>query len=231
MTDAGGSEEAVRAALVALAGRDFAVAVARPARGEAWLHPDERRAIAGATLARRADYATARACARSALAQLGAAPGPIAMGPDRAPCWPVGFIGSIAHGGGLCAALAAPSRAVAGVGLDLEPATPLPAELEPRLCTVAERGQLDQAEAERLTEAKLLFAAKEALFKCHTSRTGMRPDFGAVPVRLDRAAGRFTPEEGETIVGRFVVVAGLVITLAVWQHQPARSTSPLPLTA
>lgn len=226
-----GDPEAVRAVLAALAGPDFAVSVSRPAQGEAWLHPDERRAIAGASPARRADYATARGCARSALAQLGAAPGPILMGPDRAPCWPKGFVGSIAHGGGLCAAVAAPERAAAGVGIDIETATPLPSELEPCLCTDAERRRLDRTEADRLTEAKLLFAAKEALFKCRTLRNGVRPDFEAVSVRLDPAAARFEPEEGGPIAGRFVVAAGLVIALAVWRRQPARSTNTLPLKA
>src|SRR5215469_16812348 len=76
------------------------------------LRPAEAAIVARAVEKRRAEFATGRACAHAALDAWGAPDAPLLPGPDRAPLWPDGFVGSISHARGACAAVAAP-RAVA----------------------------------------------------------------------------------------------------------------------
>ena len=61
------------------------------------LWPAERAVVSGAVAKRRAEFATVRACARSALAELGVPPAPILPGVRGAPGWPAGIVGSTAR--------------------------------------------------------------------------------------------------------------------------------------
>lgn len=61
------------------------------------LFPQECAFIARATESRRREFATARSCARAALARLGRLPAPVLPGPGGAPQWPDGVTGSITH--------------------------------------------------------------------------------------------------------------------------------------
>jgi 4'-phosphopantetheinyl transferase EntD len=61
------------------------------------LFPVELAFVARAVPQRRAEFATARHCARNALAELEVAPAPILTGANREPVWPHGFVGSITH--------------------------------------------------------------------------------------------------------------------------------------
>jgi len=67
------------------------------------LFPEEEAVIANAVDKRRREFATARACARAALAKLGLPPVPIVPGFRGAPQWPSGVVGSITHCAGYCA--------------------------------------------------------------------------------------------------------------------------------
>jgi hypothetical protein len=58
------------------------------------LFPDEETVVANAVEKRRREFATARACARAALAKLGVPPVPIVPGHRGAPRWPQGVVGS-----------------------------------------------------------------------------------------------------------------------------------------
>ena len=61
------------------------------------LFPAEEAVIADAVDRRRREFATARACARAALAKLGVPAAPIVPGSRGAPQWPPGVVGSITH--------------------------------------------------------------------------------------------------------------------------------------
>jgi 4'-phosphopantetheinyl transferase EntD len=120
------------------------VVVDRPVRDEvAALLPEEAAEIAKAVAKRRFEFATGRACARQALAQLGVAPLALVSGPDRAPLWPAGVVGSISHTDRWCAAAVARARDVAALGIDLEPDEPLAPELWKQVATERERRWLD----------------------------------------------------------------------------------------
>jgi 4'-phosphopantetheinyl transferase EntD len=121
------------------------------------LHPMERAVVS----VRRASGA-ARIVARTLLADLGASPGvELPRSASRAPIWPSGFVGSLAHDPEYAAAAVARSAALRGVGIDIEPALPLSEELLDMIATPSERRQINGD----LVLARLLFCIKEAVYK------------------------------------------------------------------
>nr|WP_284287855.1 hypothetical protein [Angustibacter aerolatus] len=64
--------------------------------------------------------------ARQALRSLGVAPAPLPRGERGAPAWPLGVVGSITHCDGYRGAAVAAATECAAVGVDAEPAAPLP---------------------------------------------------------------------------------------------------------
>ncbi len=177
----------------------------------------EKEAIAGAAQTRIEQFTAGRACSRIALGRLGvASTTPIPRGEDRAPVWPPGFVGSISHTDTWCAAAVARAADVRSIGIDLEPATPLQEALWRRVCTPKERDWLHELSAPGLT-GKILFSAKEAVYKCQYTITQQFLGFHAVEIELgdgtfravfQQQAGEFQP--GHVMSGRFLVEEGLV---------------------
>lgn len=91
------------------------------------LFPTEESAIANSVEERRREFMTVRHCARSALSDLGAPAVASPPGPDRAPQWPDGVVGSMTHCVGYrAAAVGWRSEELTSVGIDAEPNEPLP---------------------------------------------------------------------------------------------------------
>ena len=84
------------------------------------LLPEELVGIREASHARQAEFATGRWLARRLLGELGHRLVAIPRGPDRAPLWPVGCVGSITHSASACAVAVASASRFRGIGLDLE---------------------------------------------------------------------------------------------------------------
>lgn len=197
------------------------LATADPAAPATGLWPAEAPAMARAGPGRRAEFAAGRRAARAAMAALGRPPAAVPQGPDRAPIWPDGIVGSISHGGGACWAVLADCSTLAAIGLDLEPADPLlPEDLVTTICTPAERAWLARhPDAQAGLLARRIFTAKEAAYKCQyalsarmlefedlTIAPGPQPDqFSA---RLLRAAAPFA--RGHCLPGRWVQGGGLI---------------------
>jgi len=136
------------------------------------LDPAERTAVAGAIESRVREFAAGRLCARRALRELGLERA-VPAAPDRQPIWPSAVVGSITHTEGLAAAVVAPRRAFAALGLDTERAGRLKPELWPKICIAEEIAWLESlAPTERTAAATLIFAAKEAFYKCQYPSTG-----------------------------------------------------------
>ena len=187
------------------------------------LYPEEARCIRGAVPRRQREFAQGRLCARRALAALGIPRFPLLKGDDRVPIWPDGVVGSITHGGGYCAVAVARRKEISGLGIDVETEEPLGRELIPLVCVEAERRRLEQSpEGSRGATAKLLFSAKESVFKCVYPITGIFLDFHDCEVVLDEVSGAFTavlrnptlPErwKGITLHGRFARDSGRLFT-------------------
>jgi 4'-phosphopantetheinyl transferase EntD len=179
----------------------------------------EQEAVVGAAKTRVEQYTAGRVCSRIALGRFGvAATTPILRGEDRAPIWPQGMVGSISHTDSWCAAAVARAAEVRSIGIDLELATPLKESLWRRVCTPKERDWLHELPAAGLT-GKILFSAKEAVYKCQYPITNKFLGFHAVEIELgdgsfraifQQEAGEFKP--GDVMLGRYLVEEGLVAT-------------------
>jgi len=188
------------------------------------LPPLEEELITGASERRRREFADARECAREALRKLGVPAQAIPAGPDGAPVWPEGVVGSITHKGPYRAAAVARSEELAGLGIDAEPDAPMPAGV---LETVASPRELEQIEAllaqrPGIAWDRLLFAAKEAALKAahpFSAPQGVR----AVEIELDAAAGSFTAVAGATpaIQGAWASFQGRILAVASVQSGAA----------
>jgi 4'-phosphopantetheinyl transferase EntD len=102
------------------------------------------------------------------------------------------------------------------IGCDIEPALPLPTEVVDRVLTVAERAALGNRAP---WHDRLIFCAKEAVYKAQFPLTGRRLDFHDVEVEVDGARGTFSatvrhpgllPGAGLVFDGRFAVSDGLI---------------------
>jgi 4'-phosphopantetheinyl transferase EntD len=153
---------------------------------DAPLFPEEERVIAGAHPARRSEFTLVRLCARRALEDLGLPAGPLLPGGRGAPRWPPGVVGSMTHCPTYGAAVVASTRDVLAVGVDAEPHLPLPSDVLDRVARVTERGHL--AEMRDLDPSthwdRLLFCAKEAVYKLWSPLTGIWLGFHDAEVRL-----------------------------------------------
>jgi 4'-phosphopantetheinyl transferase EntD len=164
----------------------FAAGRVEDARGE--LFAVERETVAQAVEKRRREFAAGRAYARAALEGLGCPPQPIPVAPDRQAVWPEGYVGSISHTDRLCAAIVGQAAAYAGLGVDLEHDAPLKDELRHMICRPEERTGPGLAGVDG---AKLLFVAKEAVFKAYYPATRAFLEFHDVAVAFDAAAQSF----------------------------------------
>jgi 4'-phosphopantetheinyl transferase EntD len=170
---------------------DVAVAWSRVSDAPPALFPEEAALLAKAVEKRRREFAHGRGCARRALTVHGAAAEPLLVGPLREPLWPRGFVGSITHDRELCVAVAARGDAYAGLGVDVEPDEPLTPSVAARIWSPAEAGAaLALGIVPDESAAKLVFAAKEAVYKCQFPITRTYVGFHGVSVAL--GAGTFT---------------------------------------
>jgi 4'-phosphopantetheinyl transferase EntD len=189
------------------------------------LFPAEEAAIARAVPKRRSEFATGRACARAALAKLGLPPSPILPGPRGAPQWPAGVAGSITHCAGYRASAVARLTDVAGIGLDAEPNAPLPGGVLERIAVAQERAWLPElaAAVPGVSWDRLLFCAKESVYKAWFPLTRRWLGFEQAAITVDPQAGAFTAEllepaealDGRRLAGftgRWLARDGLVLT-------------------
>lgn len=181
--------------------------------------PEEEPLIAGAVAARRAEFATARACARQALRNLGLPTGPILRGDKREPLWPTGIVGSITHCKGYRAAAVARADEVLTIGIDAEPDAAIEARVAARVLDDAERAWVAAAPA-GIHWDRLIFSAKESVYKAWFPLTRRWLGFEEAQVAIDADACVFEarlllrPPLGvpATFHGRYMVANGLVIT-------------------
>jgi len=162
---------------------------------QARLFPGERALLARAVAKRCREFATTRLCAHQALSQLGYPPGPVLRGADRQPLWPDGVVGSLTHCPGYRAAAVARQVEVAALGIDAEPAGPLPEGVFRRIARPAEQtmvARLAQLARPAPGQAggrtdfdRLLFSAKEACYKAWFPLAGRWLGFGDVQIGLD----------------------------------------------
>lgn len=186
---------------------------------------DEAAAISQAILSRRQQYAAGRLCVRRSLAQLdpdarvGFESFALCNDDERVPVFPAGIVGTITHTKWWAAAAVARTNQVRSVGLDIEPSTPLKANLFSHVMTAPELETFaaipdDANEADPANEAddpgdganddettplahqrgrlaKLLFSAKECAYKCQFMISRQFYGFHGMRVELDLERNTF----------------------------------------
>jgi 4'-phosphopantetheinyl transferase EntD len=191
---------------------------------DVWLYPEEAAVVAKAVVKRQREFGTARWCARVALGKLGLPPAPILPGPRGAPSWPAGVVGSMTHCAGYRGAAVAHARDIASIGIDAEPHGPLPDGVCGAIARPEEADALAAlaARADGVCWDRLLFCAKESVYKAWFPLTGRWLGFGEASVTFDPAGHAFTarllvpgPEvDGQQLAefaGRWLVRGGLVL--------------------
>ena len=187
------------------------------------LFPEEEAAVARAVDKRRREFTTARACARRARATLGVPPVPIVPGERGAPSWPSGVVGSMTHCDGYRASAVALERTVRTIGLDAEPNGPLPDGVLEAIATPDEIDWLKGVDSSGVCWDRLLFSAKESIYKAWFPLTRRWLDFEEAVVTPDPDAGTFDARllvsgpivDGRALTGfagRWTADRGLVAT-------------------
>lgn len=214
MTDFDASPGAVEAAVRSLFPASVAVAVkAIAAAGATGLWPEEAAAMVGAVPKRLAEFRAGRMAARRALGELGVADVALPVAADRAPVWPDGIMGSIAHAAEIAIAVASRTHVL---GVDVEQDAPLGPDLWPVICLPEE---LDRMPPDRRgLLVRRVFAAKEAVFKAQAPDQRAMFGFDAVRITLAEAGfeAHFTAavgafRQGQVLQGRLVRIGGLIL--------------------
>lgn len=186
---------------------DIAVSVSGTDAAPETLFPEEMSPIERAVPRRKIEFALGRTCARRALAELGVPPTPIPTNADRSPRWPPGICGSITHSKSIVVAAVA-FRGYAGIGIDVEPGGPLEPDLVNHVCTNAEQAALRRDSGDiDLQMAKIVFCAKEAVYKCFYPSIRKWIGFEEVEIDIDKSAGTFAVDRvyGETLAEWFAM--------------------------
>jgi 4'-phosphopantetheinyl transferase EntD len=187
------------------------------------LLPEEEAALGRVVDKRRREFTIARSCARRALGELGFPPTPILPGPSRQPLWPDAVVGSITHGEGYHAAAVAYKRQVIAIGIDAEVDERLPPGVLDYVAVDEERAWLDGLSATETCWDRVLFCAKESIFKAVFPVTGHWLGFDDAVVTMEPESGRFRARfaSGDLAVdghrltqidGRYLVEHGRILT-------------------
>jgi 4'-phosphopantetheinyl transferase EntD len=158
------------------------------------LYPEEELVVGRAVEKRRREFTTARACARSALEQLGFGAVAIPVGERGEPIWPAGVVGSITHCDRYRACAVARAGGLASIGIDAEPNAPLPRGVLGEVARHEELPALGRLEQE-LPDVhwdRLLFSAKESVYKAWFPLARRWLGFEDAVVEFDAAACAFT---------------------------------------
>ena len=184
------------------------------------LLPEEEPLVAAAVEKRRREFTAVRHCARQALRTLGMPPTPILTGAAGAPVWPAGVVGSMTHCEGYCASVLARSTEFASLGVDAEPHGPLPEGVLEAIGLPGERARVGALSAAdpAVRWDRLLFSAKESVYKTWFPLTGRKLGFEEADIVLDPRAGTFTARilaprpPVAVLTGRFLADRRLVCT-------------------
>ena len=171
---------------------------------ESALLPEEAASIASHVPHVRRASAAARIAGRGLLARFGLPVQAIPKSSSGAPVWPDGILGSLAHDEEVAAAAIARSSDIAALGIDIEPASPLPPELQALVLTKRERTQLPQAS----WSGRLVFAAKEAVYKAVAACDGTLLDYQ--DIETDLSAGR-ADADGRCLTLRYSTSPRLIV--------------------
>ena len=170
---------------------------------------EEMASLSFPAIERRRASGAARRVARELMNSMGFAGIPILRSTSGAPIWPAGVVGSMAHDDRIAVAAVGLRRDLDSVGIDIEPAAPLPPDMLELTVTPRER----RAIADNPLGAKLLFAIKEAVYKAAYPLNHEFLDFHDIEVDL---AGRLaTTRAGRTLALHWCVFSHVLVVATV----------------
>jgi len=185
---------------------------------------EERAVVAHAVAARQHEFATVRRCARDALGKIGVPPVAILPGDRGAPAWPRGVTGSMTHCSGYRAAAVARLDQITSIGIDGEPNRPLPAGVLEVVASGGDRRSLQTLPQGAVAWDRLLFSAKESIFKALDIPT---LDFDQVEIAIQGSgtfvARVFVGDNDPEISGRWTAGDGVLVTAVVLPRSLATS--------
>jgi 4'-phosphopantetheinyl transferase EntD len=168
----------------------------------ATIHPIERELVARAVPKRRAEFASGRALLHELLDDRQ----PILAEANRMPRWPAGVRGSLAHDHRWAVAAVSRDADVDAVGIDIEPMTPLSADLAAAI----------RRPEERALDAHLAFVLKEATYKAWSALGGGLLDHQDVLVSVAGLTFQGCVLESRTAFdGRYCIVGDRAVALVV----------------
>ena len=149
---------------------------------------------------------------------MGVFPAPLARLPSGAPNWPPGILGSLAHDDIYAAAAVARKKPLIGLGVDIEPAEPLPADLIDFVLVGDERRYAASA------AGRLVFVAKEAVYKAINPLDATPLEYADIAVNLDSMTA--TLADGRALKLFAATGARLVAAALCTLAEGRRSTAP-----
>ena len=138
----------------------------------------------------------------------------IGRGPAGDPLWPAGFAGSLAHDDEMAVAAIARKADIPSLGIDVEPAEPLPDEIA---ALAVMPGDVLAGVDPRLA-TRLLFSAKEAVYKAAYPLD--RVVLGYEHIGIDLARGKAMTASARRMRISFCLLPRIVV-LAIAEDQPA----------
>jgi 4'-phosphopantetheinyl transferase EntD len=188
------------------------------------LLPAELAYIERAVEGRRNEFSTGRWLARQALGALGVPSAAILQGAAREPIWPAGVVGSVTHSSSVCAVVLASERHYRGIGLDLELSAAPSRDLAHLILAPEE-----PAEYQVPHMLRLVFSAKEAIYKCIFPLCRSFVDFLDVAIHLEPAGRTFSavPAAGRSAPAELSQGTGLY----EWNHEGAAALFAIPKRA
>jgi 4'-phosphopantetheinyl transferase EntD len=209
MSATGAADPSLQQAIDALASPGLLIGHRVIAPGDELALLDAEAASIGSVLpARRQASGAARLVARALMMRLGTAQLPIPKGASGAPVWPAGLAGSMAHDDRIAVAAVGLQRDFAAIGIDIEPAVPLPDDMLELIATPLEL----RAMADDPLGGQLLFVAKEAVYKALHPLDGVFLEFHDIEVDL---AGRKAMTRTGRVLTLRTCVASHVVVLAL----------------
>jgi 4'-phosphopantetheinyl transferase EntD len=175
---------------------------------------------------RQVEFAAGRTCARNALEALGVPGQAILRGEGREPLWPAGIVGSITHCNGYCAAAVGRDNEMVSIGIDAEQNEPLPDGVLEMIARKEEMLSLDRLSFAHVNWDRLLFSAKESVYKAwypimkrwlgfEEARISIEASTSTFRVQfLERNSRSLTVSDAH-FTGRYIALQGYILTSVV----------------
>jgi 4'-phosphopantetheinyl transferase EntD len=202
-----------------------------------WSHgllPEEAACLRSASHKRLREFTAGRNCARGVLELLGCNAAPILVGESRQPILPAEAAVSVTHSEGYCAAAGVRKDTCLSIGIDTETNRELDVELRDLICTGQELVSIARLPRVACDWHKLVFSAKESLYKAWYPLCHRYIDFLEVTLQIDPRKSAFSavgPRDLRralglaTVTGRYLIEHDRIYTaVTVSSCVPLRSS-------